>query len=268
MTKSNASSVLATLLDKFVVHSSEIVLGMTCIVTGFVIALLLKSVAHRYFEKRPPLASSPGLENVLSADHLAHLSLWGGRIVFWLTLMVFFIGASELFGLRILSVWVQSVATYFPNVLAAAMVIVLGNMTAKLLRSFVLRSGATAGLENVQVVGYLIYAMTITVTILIAVKQVGVEIQFLTSVLLLVLGCLLFGGALSFGLGSSPIVTNILAGFYARKLLSPGTNVKFEGGEGKIVKCTPTSFVLANGSKTFIVPARFFNDAIVEKEDH
>ena len=95
---------------------------------------------------------------------------------------------------------------------------------------------------------------------LIAVDQTGLNVDFLTSVLLLVLGSTLLGSALTFALGARTTVANILACYYLQKTYRVGHRVRVGEFEGEIVDITATSVLLETGEGRVSVPASLFGE--------
>jgi small-conductance mechanosensitive channel len=94
-----------------------------------------------------------------------------------------------------------------------------------------------------------------------AINQVGIDIQFLTNLVIIVIAALLFGAALAFGIGASTSVSNILGSFYLQKSYKEGNRVKIADIEGIIVKISPTEVHIKTKSGRVIVPAKTFNEA-------
>ena len=98
------------------------------------------------------------------------------------------------------------------------------------------------------------------VSVLVAVSQAGLNVSFLTSILLLVLGSGLLGGVLTFALGARATVANILACHYLQKTYKVGHRVRAGGFEGEIVEITATAVVLEAEEGRVSVPASVFGE--------
>ncbi|MDZ7830131.1 MAG: hypothetical protein U5L07_00100 [Desulfobacterales bacterium] len=198
---------------------------------------------------------------------LRHLQQFGhglARGVFWITILIFIVFSAQVFGFNVIDHWVVLASSFLPKLIGAFAVLIAGVLVSRVVGDLISRSGKTAGIQAASRFGSIIYIAGVTVTILVSIEQIGIEIEFLTTGVLVILACLLAGGALSFGIGSAPVVTNILAAFYARKNIKTGTHIIIDGIEGRVVDISTTSFVLECKSGRFIVPARRFNEAVVE----
>ncbi|HTU59917.1 MAG TPA: hypothetical protein VMF89_15805, partial [Polyangiales bacterium] len=97
-------------------------------------------------------------------------------------------------------------------------------------------------------------------TALVAIEQLGIDISFLKSTLLIVLGGLLTGAAIAFGVGGRDLVANILSAHYVHRLYQVGQTVRVDGVEGRIVRIAETSVILECAEGDVSIPARVFSD--------
>jgi small-conductance mechanosensitive channel len=98
-------------------------------------------------------------------------------------------------------------------------------------------------------------------TALVAIEQLGIDISFLKATLLILLGGLLAGAALAFGIGGRDLVANILSAHYVHRLYQVGQVVRVDGVEGRIVRITETSVILECAEGDVAIPARTFSDS-------
>ncbi|MGH2813264.1 MAG: mechanosensitive ion channel family protein [Actinomycetota bacterium] len=68
-----------------------------------------------------------------------------GRIVFWLTFLLFLAAATEVLGLPVISTWISGIAGYLPSVMAAALIILLGILAGNLARNAAASAASRAG---------------------------------------------------------------------------------------------------------------------------
>jgi hypothetical protein len=81
-------------------------------------------------------------------------------------------------------------------------------------------------------------------------------------------GAAALGFALAFGLGTWEVVRNIVAGFYARKVLAIGKLLTIAGQSGILSAITPTHAVLSSeGTEILVANARFLEQTITQPLD-
>lgn len=139
-----------------------------------------------------------------------------GEIVRWILLLVFFVAAVDILGLRVVSGVLGQVLTYIPNVLAAALILGAGFLIANLVNGLVRGAFATVDHEAARPVGRLARWVVLIVAFFAAVGQLNVAprlvdtfFQGLTWTFVLAIG-------LSVGLGGKDLVARLLDDWYKR----------------------------------------------------
>lgn len=99
-------------------------------------------------------------------------------------------------------------------------------------------------------------------TLIIGVEKIGINVDFLTNVLILVIGVLAAGGALAFGLGAKTLIENIIGAQYVKKHSQIGELMPIGEFSGCIVDITQTSIVLDGPSGRVVIPAKKFQELI------
>ncbi|MFH1569072.1 MAG: mechanosensitive ion channel domain-containing protein, partial [Gemmatimonadota bacterium] len=120
----------------------------------------------------------------------------------------------------------------------------------------------SAGLAYGNALGRLVQTAVVLVAVAVAIEQVGIDIQFLTTASVVTLGVLLFGAALAFGLGARTTVSNILAAHYLRRTYTVGQTVRIGELKGEIVQITATAVILRSAEGRALVPAKVFSETI------
>ncbi len=233
--------------------------ALLILVFGLLAALVLGRVARRLAGRGARLIaglyhSARDLPDTSRIEHAV------GRSVYWLVVVCAAMAATETLGLPVVTTWLSGVATFVPRVAVAIFIVALGVVAARVARQVVQGAAASARLPAAERLGRVTELVLLVSTALIAIEQLGIEISFLKTALLLCLGALLAGAALAFGLGGRELVANILAAHYVHKLYQVGQTVRIDDAEGRIVRFTETSVVLDGPDGQIAVPARRFSD--------
>jgi hypothetical protein len=183
-----------------------------------------------------------------------------GAAVYWLAIVFSVMAATETLGLPVVTTWLSGVASFLPRVAAAVFIVALGTVAARLARHLITRAATTARLPSGERLARLGEIMILIGTALVAVDEIGIEISFLKTTLLIVLGTMLGGAALSFALGGRDLVANILSAYYVHKLYAVGQTVRVGDAEGRILRITEMCVVLECAEGSIAVPARAFSD--------
>ena len=179
--------------------------------------------------------------------------------VFWIIILFTVALITQILELSFLTKWFDGLILYLPNVLAALVIIFSGYIIGKLVSDLISSVFARIGLPNGPYLGGFTKYIILVISIIIAIDQVGIDIAFLTNLVLIVLGILLFGGAFAFSLGARSVVSNIISSYYVRKTYQIGETIHIGDVEGVITKITETSVFLETESGKTIIPTSVFS---------
>lgn len=125
-----------------------------------------------------------------------------GTLVEWFVIIVFLVAALDILGLTRVTIFLQTVVLlYLPQVIVAALILILGAIVAEVVRGLVSGSARAAGAHGANLAGTVAkYAIWVT-AILAALNQLGVATEFVQTLFtgIVIAASLAFG--LAFGLG-------------------------------------------------------------------
>jgi small-conductance mechanosensitive channel len=98
------------------------------------------------------------------------------------------------------------------------------------------------------------------ITILVAIEQIGIDIALVTIIIDIILAALLFGAALSFGLGAKTSVSNIIASYYVHNSYRAGDKIRINNVEGTIIQITSTAVILETPEGQITIPSKEFSE--------
>jgi small-conductance mechanosensitive channel len=230
---------------------------------GWLLALLLQRLSARVTRRFDGLARRSHVDGALQRIGVHRpLSEVVGAFVFWTVFLFFVAGATEAFGLPVLSTWLTGVAFFLPRIAAALLVLLAGVLIANFARDAVLAASATANVAYGEALAHIVRTVLLSVAVLIAVNELGIEVTILTVTLGVVLGATFGGVALAFGLGARTAVSNIIGSHYIRQIIRVGQTVRLGVVQGEVEAITPTAIILRNGDGRVIVPAKEFSETV------
>jgi len=100
------------------------------------------------------------------------------------------------------------------------------------------------------------------VAVVTAVDQVGIDIRFLTTIILLAVAAGSGSVALAFALGARTAVGNIIACHYLRQTHQVGQIVRIGDVQGRIIEFTSSSVILEGADGRILVPAKTFSEGV------
>ena len=271
MKDQSISAELKQFFDNLVNSSIDLfprlIIGLLVILLGVLLALVFKNLITRlilYLDRQVNLR----LRNRFLSVNLQSTARLAGRIAFWIIILFTIVVVTQMFGLTLLTTWFNALLGYLPNILTAIIIIFIGFVAGRLVGDLLNSSILKRGLGKGEYLGKVVQYIILFVASVIAVDQVGIDIQFLTNLVTIVIASLLFGAALAFGLGASTSVSNILGSYYLQKSYQEGNIVKIGEIEGSIVKITPTAVHIKTKNGMVTIPAKSFSEeksVLIEK---
>lgn len=221
---------------------SEAVAAIIVIVAGFVLGSLAAALARR-------IAGKDSRNEAIRTSAGAIATLAFSLIL--IAAMVIALGIVQQSALDQLS---EDVVRFLPRALSAAIVLIIGNIVGAVAEAGVSRSlGHVSPEVRRRVPGLVKYAIT-GFALVIASTQLGVD----TTIILVAIGALFFGVALSLallaGLGGRLVAEQIAAGRALRHELTIGDSVKVGPAEGEITAIGSTSTQITGASDVTLVP--------------
>jgi hypothetical protein len=233
------------------------------LLVGWALAWLLQRSSTRLIRRLDPLIRDSQVEGLLHrigvrrpiADSL-------GGLVFWMVLLFFVTAATEALGLPVLATWLAGFAYFVPRIAVAALVLLAGWLAANVVRNAVQAAANTAGVLYGPALAQIARVGIVLLAALIAINELGLDITILTMTVTVVLGAVVGGFALAFGLGARTAVSNIVGAHYLRQVARTGQTIRLGDVQGEIVAITATAVVLKHAEGRVIVPAKQFNETM------
>jgi mechanosensitive ion channel-like protein len=131
-------------------------------------------------------------------------------IVKWFIRLIALVVAFDFLGLPAVSIVLQRLLLWLPNLVVALVVVVIGGLAAKTLSRLVRGSSAESGLGNPDVLAAVTRIAVWSFTLLVAVSQLGIATNVIDALVAGVVGALALATGLAFGLGGRDQAARIL----------------------------------------------------------
>ncbi|HQZ39937.1 MAG TPA: mechanosensitive ion channel [Vicinamibacterales bacterium] len=227
-----------------------------------VVELLLRAILVRI--RLDALLEQAGFDKALHRLGLRQsLNLVLPRMVYFLLLLLFARTTADAFGLVAISQAIASLFGYLPKVIAAVLLLLVGSAVSQVAGQMVRRAAEESGIEFAGPLGSLTPGFILFVVAIMAIGQ----LEFDTDMVRIVTVCVLSGFALAFGLsigmGTRDITRSVMAGFYARKVFSPGDRLEVRGQRGVLKAITTTQTLLEQDDHVIsMANSVFLDDAV------
>jgi small-conductance mechanosensitive channel len=259
---STVANAARAFVDRAIAFFPNIAAAAALVLAGWLVAALLRLVTRRILTGlvgwlgRSALIGraldrsgvGPGFANIVS------------RVVHWLVLTLFVAAAIERLDLPLVAELMNSLVAFFPRLLVAVAMVFAALLAGQMAHGAVASATARATLPQADLLGRTTQILIVFLGVATAAEHLGVHSTLVTVVLATILGAVLGGATLAFGLGSGPAVSNIIAIFYVLKTYRVGQLVRIGDLQGEIVDITQTGVLLAVPDGLVLIPGRRFSE--------
>lgn len=255
--------------DMLVAFLPKVIAALIVLVLGLLVAVVLALVARSIMRKIgiDKLSRNAGVDAMMHEGGLKSTpSQLIGKMVFWLVFFATLMPATELLGITELTRLTESFVTFLPRIIAAIIIVVFGFVVANFLRHTVQSSHNSLGLTSTKTIGGMVYGLTVAITIVVALGQLGMDTQLLYTVLITIIASMSFAIALAVGLGGREMAHNLVAGFYARESFMPGHEIRVEKYTGILKEIqAQNTLIEAEGEIISIPNSHLFQQVVCSK---
>lgn len=133
-----------------------------------------------------------------------------GEIVKWFLIIVTLLAATDILGLQDVSSFLTSVLLYIPNVVVAALILIIAVVLANFVYRTVLASVDAAGFTSGGIIAAISKWAIIVFALTAALLQLNVATQLIQTILTAFFAMVALGGGLAFGLGGKELAARWL----------------------------------------------------------
>ncbi len=180
--------------------------------------------------------------------------------VFWLVIVAAVFTALRVLGIGEFGNLFDGIAAFVPRLLIAVVIIVAGHLLGLLARGLLPTLGDV--IQPDTIVPKMAHLGIVLLAMLMAIQQLGIDVSFITQLVLLLLLVTLGGMSLAFALGARTYVANLIARSDLSRF-AVGDRIRIDGIEGVIVDIHGTGLELATDSGTVTIPAARFSEVPV-----
>ncbi len=259
--------ILVNLYDNFIEVLPNILGAIILFIVGWIVA----KIAARIIKK---VCKAIGLDTL--AEHLNKIDIVSqsnikvvpskilSKVFYYIILLIFTIAATEVLGMEEVSALVSSLLSYIPRIIAALLLMVIGIVIADFLKNIIITTTESLGIPSAKIIGLFVFYFVLLMTVVTALKQLGIDTEFIQSNLTVIIGGLVFAFALGYGLASREMMANFLASFYSKERFKIGDIISVEGKKGEVIDMDSSSLTIAASDKIIIVPLSKLTSGTVE----
>lgn len=217
---------------------------------GFIIGKLAEAAVRRVLSVADRLAARYGTrQRTLFSTLFQRVA---GLITYGTVLIIAIIMAVRLLDIQQLSSALDAALAYAPRFVVGLFIIGIGNVAGALLRNI---SASVISDGNINaLVPRLVYVGVVTIAVITALEQIGIDISFITQLAIILLAALVGGLSLAFALGARQYVANLMAQPELARYVT-GERLRIDDDEGVIVEIYRTGLTLATNQGLVAIPA-------------
>ncbi len=229
------------------------------LIIGYFIAKLIASAIRKALQlvKFDTIADKIELDQLLEKVNVKTTpSNIVAKFVYYLIMLAVIVTASETLGWKVISEQITDLMDLMPRLFAAVAVFFIGFYFANFIKKLI--AGATSSLSPMAstISTNFVYYFLLFIVSITALTQAGISTSVITSNFAIILGAILLGIALAFGLGAPNIVRDMMSSLLGKKYFEKGQTISIEGITGVIEDIDVSSVVINTGSEKVILPAQ------------
>ncbi len=195
---------LLTLWGKVAGFVPQLVAALVVFLIGWLVAVLLGKLAWHIIKvvRLDRGLEALGLKKVWErSGYKLNTPFFFYELVKWFFIVVFLMAATDILGLTQVTEFLRTVVSYLPNVIVAALVLLIGVLVARFLEGLVRGSVKAAELASANFLGSLTKWAVLVFSLLVALNQLKVADEIIRIVVIGVVAAGAIALGLSFGLG-------------------------------------------------------------------
>ena len=249
------------MLQSFLDYLPQLIGAIAVLILGWLIAKGVKILTIRMgrsFDRVPKLIGLGWIVRKRQVNNSVLVFI--SNVAFWLVILFFLTSATHLMGLTMFTGWLDQVIGHLPNILSGVLIIVAGIVVGNLARDATLTAAQAMPRRQRTLLARGAQTFAMVTMIVIGVDQIGINIAVLLTVISIVIGTLLGGVAIAFGLGSKNLVSNLIGARYLNKDYRVGETIRIGDTEGTIIELSPVAVILETSEGRMTIPAKTFSE--------
>lgn len=245
----------------------SIIVAILLFVVGWIIAKVVAGIIKKTLNamKFDEIIKKVNLDKLLAKikpDISAAAVL--SKLVYWLIMLVVITAAADFLGWEMVTAGIASFFAYLPTLVVALLLFIIGVYIADLVKNMIYTAANSIGISGAMVIANIVYYVLFIFIAITALNQAGVDTAIITSNVTIILGSILLAFALSYGIASRNIVSNLLSSYYGKGKFNAGQRIRIGEIEGEIIKIDSISVTLSTGTSKVVIPSKNLIEGTVE----
>jgi hypothetical protein len=260
-------SMVSDVASGVIAFTPKFIGALAVLLVGWLLARILRTLVERSIRvSLDSLLERTGIAQALERSAITTTpSAILGQLLFWLIMIMFIMGASEILGLSAVADAITRIFGYIPSVISAALVLAAGIFLARFVGNLVTSAATAADVSYAQGLGGVARGAIVVMVGVVTLEQLGVDAQVLITVITVTVAAFMLGMALAFAFGAREVIRAILAGHYLRQSLPEGASMEVAGERGVVDQIGPIYTVFRDGERTWSVPNSRLMEEVIKR---
>lgn len=167
-----------------------------------------------------------------------------GGLVYYMVLFIVLLSASEILGFKLVLDTLNRFIAYLPHVFGALLILIIALYLTKVIKDGLASASTSLNIAYAGALSSVLEILIVGFGIVMALTELGLDMTIFSANITIIISGIVLALALSLGLGSRSIMTNVLARYYISQLFHVGDSVSLGGYKGTIIKITPVSVII------------------------
>jgi small-conductance mechanosensitive channel len=251
------------LSQQIVLHTPQLLGAAGLLLLGWIFAKALSLSARKLVEGFDALFVRFMHAETIQRERIQRsYALIISQLVYWVVMIFFLAVGANVLGWDLFSGWLDNIVGYLPGLVTGLLIILAGILLGSLARAAIHSATHRSAPEQSAMMARGIQVVIVFSAVIIGVEQIGLNIGFLSTLIVVVVAGLLGGAALAFGLGARSLVANVIGAQYTRRHCQVGDLIRLGATEGEVIEIAQAGIVIATAEGKAIIPARLFHEEV------
>jgi hypothetical protein len=210
------SDAFQTTLDSIIAYLPEVLAALLVLIIGWILAVLLGKLVRKLLSltRIDKALDKIGFRQVRSETGLElSVARFVGDLIKWFLIIVSVLAASDILQLNEISSFLRSILLYFPNVVVAVVIVIIGVLIGNFVQKIVLGAGRTAKLPSIPLIAAFARWSVIVFSVLASLVQLQVAASLIQILFTGIVAMIAIAGGLAFGLGGKEYANHLMEKF-------------------------------------------------------
>ena len=209
---------LSNALNTFLAAIPSIIGALVIIIIGWIIAGILARIVTGLMRRAGAdrLFAEHGGDVYGDQSRKVQPSVVAGELVKWLVRIIFLVAAANVLGLTQVSMLLNDVLLWIPNLIVAAIILLVAPILARFVRGAIEVGAGQMGFTNARLLGRIAEIAIVAFAVIIAVNQIGIAANLVDTLFIGVVAALALAFGLAFGLGGREVASQLTQDWYTQ----------------------------------------------------